>query len=280
MISVNSNEERTPRMKGQSHAFLLLLFFGAGLSAQPRSSARPDPPTLVEKVSLDWDHSGTSTAFALSSQHRSDGAGDADRLVIQRKGNKPWILLNKDDEWAPLKEEISPKLLRKNLIQSARMLFFKAGSQPDARIYLILKGGGDGCCAGSLTVLTPGEGGAPIMVFHASEHLLAELVPEPIGQGMALVGPRSDAEAVAQKNAASYDPYRVYIIKGPEVARYDVERSKSFNLEHYCGWAGPDYDEKFVAVNIDPGQYGAGHCRAMTHAQFDAYRAKHPAQFP
>jgi len=118
------------------------------------------------------------------------------------------------------------------------------------------------------------------MVFHAVEHLLGEVLPLPGGDGIALIGQPSDAEARALKNAASYDPYRVYIIEGDQPSRYDLERSRAYNIKYYCEWAGPTYNEKYIAVNVDPGQWGAGHCRAMTEAQFSTYREKHPAQFP
>ncbi len=262
-------------MKGRYSIILLLAALTATAFAQGESNSDLHPPTLVEKVFLDWDHSGTLSTFALSYQHRTDGAGDADRLVIHRKGNKPWILLNKDDEWTTLSTDLGPKVLAMNLLNSRRMLFVRSGSVPGARIYLILRGGGYGCCVGSLTVLTPNDDGTPKVVFHAVEHELQDILQLPDGTGIALVGQPSDSEALGD-NAGSYDPYRVYVIKADQPARYDLERSKAYTIENYCEWAGPTYSEKFIAVNVDPGQWGAGHCRAMTQAQFDAYREKHP----
>lgn len=275
-----SPEVQNTQMKGRSIAVLLLMIFGAELLSEAISANALNSPDFAEEVSLDWNHSGTPTTFTLSFQHRTDGAGDSDRLSIQRPGSKQWILLNNDDEWTPLITEIPPVLLRKNLVQSTRMLFISSGAQPKARIYLILKGGGYGCCVGSLTVIAPGADGTPKVVFHAVEHLLQDILLQPDRAGIALVGQPSDAEARTQENAASYDPYRIYILQGDQPAHYDLEKSKGYTVKHYCQWAGPTYNEKFVAVNMNQGQSGAGHCRTMTEAQFDAYRTKHSAQFP
>jgi hypothetical protein len=260
--------------------FLISLLLTASISlAQGTPSSDLHAPTFVEKVTLDWDHSGTPTTFTLSYQHRTDGAGDADRLVINRKGNKPWIWLNKEDEWTTLSSDFGPKLVSMNLLSSKRMLFVRSGTGPDAHIYLILRGGGYGCCVGSLTVLTPSKDGTPKIVFYAEEHLLQDILPLPDGTGISLVGQPSDDEGLAD-NAESYDPYRVYVIKADQPARYDLEQSKAITIKDYCEWAGPTYNEKFIAVNIDAGKWGAEHCRAMTEAQFGAYREKHPEQFP
>jgi hypothetical protein len=236
-------------------------------------------PKVVERLSFDWDHSGKPTNFALYFQNRNDGMGDADRLVIQAKNRQPWILINRDDEWGPGVADDLPSSEKKNLVSSKRLFFVSIGQVSGARSYLVLKGAGYGCCVGSLTVLTPAKDGTPKVVFHAPEHLLREIVPLPDETGVALIGQPSDAEARSTKDSESYDPYRVYVIRGDIPARYDLAKSKDYTIKNYCEWAGPEYNERFVAVNVDSGQYGAGHCRTMTENQFDAYRKKHPAQF-
>jgi hypothetical protein len=266
-------------MKSRYFIFLLLAALTTLAFAQGKPNSGLHAPTFVEKISLDWDHSGTLSTFTLSYQHRTDGAGDTDRLVIDRKGNKPWILLNNDDAWTTLSTDLIPKVLSKNIINSKRMLFVSSGTGPEAHIYLILRGGGYGCCVGSLTVLTPSEDGTPKIVFHAVEHLLQDIIPLPDGTRIALVGQPSDAEG-RTKNSESYDPYRVYILEADKPARYDLERSKAYTIKNYCEWAGATYNEKFVAVTIDPGKWGAGHCRAMNEKQFGSYLDKHPTRFP
>jgi hypothetical protein len=261
-------------MKARFLIFLLLTTSISLAQGTPRSDLHA--PTFVEKVTLDWDHSGTPTTFTLSYQHRTYGDGDADRLVINRKGNNPWIWLNKEDEWTTLSSDFGPKLISMNLLSSKRMLFVRSGTGPNVHIYLILRGGGYGCCVGSLTVLTPSEDGTPKIVFHAKEHLLQDILPLPDGSGIALVGQPSDSEGRAD-NAGSYDPYRVYVIKANQTAHYDLEQSKEYTINNYCEWAGPTYNEKFIAVTVDPGKRGAGHCRAMTEKQYDTYYAKQHA---
>jgi hypothetical protein len=262
-------------------ALLLFAALGSLLSAQSPEGSDRHAPTFVERVTLDWDHSGIPATFTLSFQNRNSGVdGDADRLVVSRQGQKPWILLNNDDEWTVVRRRASQSMLRKNLISSKRMLFFRSGTTPEARAYLILLGGGYGCCVGSVTVLTAGQDGMPKVVFHAAEHELQDIQPLPDQDGILLIGQPSDAEAVALRNAESYDPFRIYVIEGDQRARYDLERSKAYTTENYCEWAGSVYNENFVAVNIDSHLYGKGHCKTMTKEQFSAYREKHAAQFP
>ncbi|MGD0736068.1 MAG: hypothetical protein ABR976_13020 [Terracidiphilus sp.] len=108
---------------------------------------------------------------------------------------------------------------------------------------------------------------------------MAEVLPEPGGDGITLIGQASDSEARTTRNSESYNPYRAYVIKGDNLSQYDLERSKAYTLKNDCEWVGPVYNEKFIAVNVDPDQWGAGHCRTMTEAQFQTFQEKHPSQF-
>jgi hypothetical protein len=236
-------------------------------------------PKIVEEVSFDWNHSGEPSHFTLYFENLNDGvAGDSDHLVVEFGQQKPWNYLNSDDEWGPFASSDLPKHLKTNLVNSKRLFFVSAGHAPNSRIYLILKGGGYGCCVGSLTVLTPGKDGTPMVVFHAVEHLLQDILPLPDGSGIELVGQPSDSEALAT-NAESYDPYRVYRIDGDKPARLDLRRSEAYTVKNYCEWAGPTYNEKFIAVSIDSHQFGLGHCRIMTRQKFDLYRQSRAANF-
>jgi hypothetical protein len=257
----------------------LMLLIAMGLSGPILIAQTSVKPTLVEKIEFDWDHSGSPAQFSLYFQNRSDSLGDADQLTIRSKGHQPWTLANKDDAWGPAVVDDIPKSKRENLVKSKRLFFVRAGHTAEARIYLVLKGAGYGCCVGSSTVLTPDRDGMPKIVFHDSEHLLQDIYPLPDESGLVLVGQPSDDEARATKNAASYDPYRVYILNSDQPAIYDLKQSKEYTIAHYCEWAGPKYNEKFVAVNVDSEQYGVGHCKTMTEAQFDDYYEKHKSHF-
>jgi hypothetical protein len=252
--------------------FLTLL--GTSAMAQTRTA-----PAMVESVAFDWSHSGSPTRFSLYFRGINDSLGDADRLAIRIKDRSPWAFDNKDDEWGPVASDEMPGPAKKNLIASRRLFFVAAGDPLKSRIYLLLKGGGYGCCVGSLTVLTPDSEGTPKVVFHASEHLLRDVVALPDGSGIMLIGQSTDSEARATKNAESYEPFCVYILEGDKTARYDEERSRRYTQEKYCEWAGPSYNEKFVAVNIDSGKFGAGHCRTMTEGQFTRYYEQHKSHF-
>jgi hypothetical protein len=242
------------------------------------SSAQQNNLSLVERTRFDWDHSGTQTTFSLFRSQTSRRDGEADRLIISRTGKRSWSLTNRDDVWAPLSETELSRSRTQNLVPtSKRLLFVSASSTSAAHVYLILKGAVSGCCVGSLTILTPGDDGKPKVVFHASNHLIAAIIPTDDGNALRIIGQSSDSEARALKNAQSYDPYRVYLLQGDRAAKYDLDLSKAYTLSHYCQWHGPKYDERFVAVGPPT---GSDHCRVMTDQEFGVFQQKHPQLFP
>ena len=234
-----------------------------------------DAPKLIEKVAFDWNHSGNQTIFSLWSRQSTENDGTADLLVIQRKQGKAWTLLNHDDTWGESEIPLPVAVRNQNLIQSKRLLFVKASSQPDARIFLILKGKDSGCCVGSMTVLTSSRDGAPHAVFHSQEHLLEAITPID-RDGILLIGQPSDSEAWATKNAQSYDPYRIYRLEGDKPARYDLQLSKQYTSAHYRQWHGPISNEHFAAIGRTT---GAAHCWVTTPSGFLRYSQLHPNFF-
>ena len=249
--------------------FLLIIFANAG-------AAKPTIQKPIERITLDWDHSGRPSVFTLSYHGMNDGLGDADYLTIKSHGEQRWVLANRDDEWGILGPTARFALDKPNIVSSKRLFFLRSGTTPKSRLYLILRGGGYGCCEGSLTILTPGDDGTPKVVFHAGTFLPRKIVPLKDGSGLEIVGQAELSEAWASKNAESYDPYRVYILKGSLRARYDENLSEESTIASYCQWAGPIYNEHFAAVGIPT---GARHCHVMTREQFDRYSAKHPEIF-
>ena len=121
------------------------------------------------------------------------------------------------------------------------------------------------------------KNGSTLIVFHENEQLLTDIRPLEDVTGIQLIAKSSDSEAWAVKNAESYDPYRIYLLRGTSPAKYDLQLSKVYTVAHYCQWAGPDYNEKFGAIQISN---GASNCKTMTKGQFESYAAKHPARFP
>ena len=262
---------------------LLAVGIGCALALVSRSKDRiasaqqthTTPLKVVERVSFDWNHLGTLTTFTLSGPTAADDPSGANRLVIKQKQGPSRIFRNRDDVWSTI---TSPGLKRQNLVPSSkRMLFIAAGENPDAQIYLIPVGAGPSCCVGSLDVLTAGQDGTPHSVFHSEQHLLEAVVPLTDGSGIELIGQQSDSEARALINAQSYDPYRVYVITGAQVAKYNLKLSKTYTVAHYCEWQGPQYNERFVAVGKPT---GARQCHTMSEAAFERYRPLHPEQLP
>lgn len=153
------------------------------------------------------------------------------------------------------------------------MLFVSSSEAKKGRVYLILKGGGYGCCEGSLTVITPDNHGSQKVVFHAGEQLISDISLLPGGMGIEMIAKSTLSEARSD-TAESYDPFRIYIIEGDKPARYDLEDSKEYTIQHYCEWAGPNYNEKFVAVGDGSGGMGARHCHILSEAKFEALPVK------
>jgi hypothetical protein len=241
----------------------------------PAKTLKVTTSKLVERVDFDWNHSGKSTRFAISTQARGSESYP-DMLVIQDAGIKPFLLMNKDGGWGRF-AVLSPLLKHRNMVSAKRMFFIAAGSFPEAKIYLVLEGEGSSCCVGSLTVLTPDKDGVPVTVFHEDQLQLTDIRPLEDGTGIQLIAKSSDSEAWALKNAETYDPFRIYLLRGTSPAKYDLDLSKAYTLAHYCQWVGPDYNEKFGAIQISN---GASNCKTMTRKQFESYSAKHPARFP
>lgn len=107
-------------------SFLILSFAGMSTSGWAVDRDRT-PSRLIEEVRFDWDHSGLPTIFALY-YREADGLGDANQLVITRPNAAPWRLSNRGDLWAPLRDELQPTLLNRNLIRSKHLLFLEAVS--------------------------------------------------------------------------------------------------------------------------------------------------------
>jgi hypothetical protein len=252
--------------------FLSLNCNGSRCSAESIKTTTSKP---VELVDFDWDHSGKPTRFSLSTE-LSNSAGSPNIFTIQHAGVKPLILKNKDGGWGKI-ATLSPLLKRRNMVTAQRMFFIAAGPASDARIYLILIGEGSSCCVGSLTVLTPDKDGTPRTVFHENQHLLYDARSLEDASGIQLITKSSDSEAWAIKNAESYDPFRIYLLRDDSPAKYNLELSKSYTILHYCQWAGPRYNEKFGAIHIAD---GVTSCRTMTRSQFEDYSAQHPTRFP
>jgi hypothetical protein len=256
-------------------AFILSLA-SQSYAQQDHSVANRVPHSrLIERVSFDWNHSGTPTTFSLFREGQDDPI--LDRLVISAPASPSWSFKDHDGGWASTLEGELAHLKKQNLLPASRHFFFVSSGSPETNAYLILKGVESGCCVGSLTVITPDEQGKPTVVFHASNHLLAAIEPIDGSHQLALIGQPSDSEAWALKNAQSYDPYRVYVLDRDQPARYDLARSKAYTLAHYCEWVGSKYNEKFVAVGVPT---GANHCKVMSGTDFSAYQQKHPERLP
>lgn len=256
------------------------LLLGLSLAFILQDSARaqrasPSTPKLVQKLRVDWDYSGKPTVFSLFYQDRNGGDGVADSIQISREGLKPWILVNRYDEWEKIAPSPGPIIRRAHGQINTDESFFISTGHEKSPVYLFLRGVGYGCCVGSLTILMAGAS-SPKILFSAEEFLIESVLPLENGNGVQFVGKSSLSEARATKNAESYDPYQVFHIDGAANATYDLQLSKVYSTDHYCEWAGSKYNENLVAVGKP---VSSSTCHVMTEERFTDYLHRHPGEF-
>jgi hypothetical protein len=226
-------------------------------------------------MKADWDYSGKPAVFSLFYQDRNGGEGAADRIQISREGLKPWIFINRYDEWEKIAPSFGAVIRRAQGPINTNESFFISSGYEKSSIYLFLRGGGYGCCVGSLTILTAGVT-HPKVLFSAEEFLIESVLPLEDGNGVQFIGKPSLSEARATKNAQSYARYQVYRIKGDAKATYDLKLSHAYTTDHYCEWAGSKYNENLVAVGKP---VSSSTCRVLTEKQFTDYLERHPNEF-
>jgi hypothetical protein len=119
---------------------------------------------------------------------------------------------------------------------------------------LIVFGWGFGSDPGSLVILTLDPSGAPVTVFQSDAFELNALV-DLDGDGVAEVVGKHSLSEVWGRCFETYDPYSVYRLAGSHVPRavYDSALSRSYNIAHYFGWAGPKARGDIAVVRCAPG---------------------------
>jgi hypothetical protein len=180
--------------------------------------------------------------------------GDFTRIRIQVPGQKQFVLSNSNG-WVKLSSDVAairPNVLKmKNLVHSEYVLALDASH--DNRTLLFLFGYSYASSPGSLDVIEILHSGQPRLVLHREELGLVD-VRDLDGDGTAEIVTFPCLSQEYGDGLLTYDPLDVYTIgkAAGEPAVLSLPLTKSYNLKHYYGWAGPECSEKFAVVLHPP----------------------------
>jgi len=226
------------------------LFFAVliGLSVWP--TAAEDTWKLVSSFQYTWDNHGAATFIFEIPSGGAEGGGDFTRLRIQVPGQKEFVLTNEGGwvDYTPKEASISSKL-PKTLTPSERVLAVKAAKN---RTLIFLFGYGYASSFGKLDMLEISDTGEPRLALRLDELKLEE-VRDLDGDGIVEVIGKTCMTETWGNDLLSYSPFNAYKLNAISggTAELSLPLSKSYNLKHYYGWAGPKCSDK-IAVVLHP----------------------------
>lgn len=217
----------------------------AGLSAQATWKR-------VSSFKFDWN-GRRDVQVVLDIPTSWSDPGDFTRVRIGVPGQKEFTLTNKNGwvKYGSDEASTSPEILKMtNLVVSQYVLVLKASSK---RTLLFLLGYSYASSPGSLDVLELADDGHLRSVLHREEFGLRDL-RDVDGDAVAEVIGYPCLSQEFGNGLETYDPFNVYklgaTIASP--ASLSVPLSKSYNLQHYFGWAGAQCREDFAVVLHPP----------------------------
>lgn len=207
----------------------------------------------VSELTLDWDDR-PNVRIVLSIPSPWDEPGDFTRVSILVPQRKNVVFTNKTG-WVKYDTEATSAEVKKykNIVPSDYVLALKASPN---RTLLLLIGYGYASSPGSLDVLEISEDGGARRVLHRDELGLKEL-RDLDGDGFAEIVGYPCLSQEWGNGLLTYDPFNVYRLSNAPGgnATLSVPLSKSYNLKHYYGWAGPECSED-IAVVLHPPKGG------------------------
>jgi hypothetical protein len=206
----------------------------------------------VERFQFDWD--GHLVGVTIELPTNWDEGGEFSRIRIHVPGQKEFVLKN-DAGWAHFRSEDATlphdfAKTAKNLIPSNHVLAVRVS---DSRTVLLLFGIAYGSSPGRLDVLEISSDGQPKVVLQRNA-LGVRDIRDLDGDGVAeIVGYPCLSQGFGN-DLLTYDPYNVYKLGSVAAtpAKLSLPLSKSYNLKHYYGWAGPQCSEEFAVVLHPP----------------------------
>jgi hypothetical protein len=209
----------------------------------------------VSTFHFDWDgHDGVRVVLEVP--YPWSDPGDFTRIRIRVPGQKTFTLSNKNGWVKYGSDEASEPpntLVVKNVVRSPHVLALKVAEN---RTALFLFGYVYASSPGSLDVLELSEAGQPRVVLHRDEFGLTD-VRDFDADGIAEVVGYPCLSQEFGNGLQTYDPFNVYKLDMTPAtyAKLSLPLSKSYNLEHYYGWAGVRCRED-VAVVLHPPKGG------------------------
>jgi hypothetical protein len=206
----------------------------------------------VSAFTFDWnDHAHVRVALSIPSPW--DDPGDFTRIIVSVPGRKDVVFTN-DNGWVKYSAEATPEVKKyKNVVSSDYVLAVKASPN---RTLLLLLGYGYASSPGSLDVLEVTSDGEVHRVLHRDELGLEE-VRDLDNDGLSEIVGYPCLSQEWGNGLLTYDPFNVYTLSNAPGgnATLSVSLSKSYNLKHYYGWAGPKCSED-IAVVLHPPKGG------------------------
>lgn len=212
-----------------------------------------------------WLPGRPAVHFTVENPRPFEGSGDFARIRIRVQGRQTFTLIRKDG-WVTLDSasaDLLPAVRKSNLVHNDYVLFLPAQGQD--RVLAFLFGWAYASSPGSLDVIELTPDGDPKHILHKDN--LGFLALEDLdGDGTAEIVGYPCMSQVWGNGLQTYDPFHVYQlspVKGGK-ATLSVALSKTYNLKHYYGWAGPDCREDIAVVPHPP---GGGKARIMKSAE-------------
>ena len=206
----------------------------------------------VSSFKFDWDnHANIRITLSLPSPW--DDPGDFTRIRIGVPGHNDVVFRN-DSGWVKYRTELRSALkTSKNLAPSDFVLALKAD---EGRTLLFLFGYGYASSPGALDVLELTRDGETRRVLHRDELGLQD-VRDLDRDGVAEIVGYPCLSQEWGNGLLTYDPYNVYKLGINPGANASLSEtlSKTYNLRHYYGWAGPNCSED-IAVVLHPPKGG------------------------
>jgi hypothetical protein len=210
----------------------------------------------VSRFQFDWNgHPNVQVSLEIPTQW--DAPGDFTLIRIHVSGRKEFVLRN-NNGWVKYASEaasVSPGLLkRKNLLTSQYVLVQEASDHRRALLFLF--GYSYASSPGSLDVVELSEAGEPHVVLHREEFGLEDVI-DLDGDGVAEVVGFPCLSQLFGNGLETYDPLNVYKLADANGgdAKLSIPLSKSYNINHYYGWAGVRCSEN-IAVVLHPPKGG------------------------
>jgi hypothetical protein len=220
--------------------------FSIGIHSQ---TASPKTGEVLSSSQFNWDNRGVAS-LSIEKDPISIGDADFNRIRIRVAGQKDFVITNTHG-WIKLKSAgLSSRLISAQVVGSEYVLAVKASKE---RTLLFLFGYAYASAPGSLDILALSQDGRPEVVFHRKEFGLSEVL-DLDGDGLTEVVGYPCLSQEWGNGLETYDPFNVYKFRlSPSAqATLSLPLTKSYNLKHYYGWAGPTCSEEFAVVLHPP----------------------------